>query len=134
MFCQLLFLSNILSARLGVLSGYWFHNDVQDCPDKTVSVSEGYFRAVGWNHAVSISAFFLPNSAVQPHQFQQPPEQILSLISECITKWPKLKYSQPVLYKIEESCTLVKKSAGQFLAIDGTGAKKESGLSCLPSA
>lgn len=128
MFCQLLFLSNILSARLGALSGYWFHNDVQDCI-WVWDISEKWDEIFS-----SISAFFLPNSEVQPHQFQQPLEQILSLISECITKCPKLKYSQPILYKIEESCTLVKKTAGQFLAIDGTRAKKESGPSCLPSA
>lgn len=43
-------------------------------------------------------SFILSNSVVQPHKFQQPLGQIWSLISECITKLPKHKYSLSVLY------------------------------------
>lgn len=71
--------------------------------------------------------FFLPNSAVQLHQFQQPLGQIRSLISECITKLSKLKYLQP-----QKKPQSGQESAGQFLAIDGTREKEESGPSYLP--
>lgn len=81
---------------------FWFHNNVQDHPNKTISES-GIFQSSGMEPSDPHFSFILSNSVVQPHKFQQPLGQIWSLISECITKLPKHKYSLSVLYATKKA-------------------------------